>query len=291
MSLPSLAEWMSQLEELWSHCDTVLNDLSLANWQKKFGRHWKYMDIPCHLAYMDREVIAECIRRGSAMPAQARVFMRTHREFNEWNTHRLAEYRRGQTVEQSLHYMRAGRAAIRQAVAPLVDIDLNRPVWFSLAGFAGWRTVGFALEQCRQHTWAHFMQLQLRLNRKEPAVSPVIVHGALSSMIRSLKPLLNDRLAQGTNLTTALRLTEAGGGVWTIRVANGDCTITEGTPRHADLTLTLAPETFIEILSEMRSPLMALLTGRIQAHPWQCLPGFLKLFPRPHPDQTLKPVP
>ena len=289
--MPTLAGWMSQLEELWSHCDTVLNDLSPADWPKKFGRHWTYMDVPCHLAYMDLEIIAEGIKCGPAMPARAQVFMHTPREFNSWNTNRLAEYRRDQTVEQSLRYLRAGRAAIREAVAPLSDADLDCPVWFPLTGFAGWRTVGFALERCRQHTWAHFMQLRLRLNRKEPVVSPIIVHGALSSMIRSLRPLVNARLAQRTQLTTALRLTGKGGGVWTIQVANSDCTITEGAPVHADLTLALSPETFIEILSEMRSPLMAVLTGRIRVYPWQLLSRFLKLFPRPHPDQALQPVP
>jgi len=291
MTSPSLAVLMAHLEELWGHYDTVLQELAPEVWQHKFGREWVYADVPRHLAYFDQEVIAEGVACGPAAPAAQLAFMRTHREFNAWNARRLAEYRRDQTVEYALAQMQAGRAAIRQAVAPLGDADLDQPVWFPLAGFAGWRTVRYALEFCRQHTWAHFTQLRLRLKRATPVVSPAVTHGALNGVVHSLAPLLNHTLAQQVRLTAALVLTGPGGGVWAIRVADGECAITAGWPAHADLTLTQSPATLIEVLSGMRHPLTAVAAGRIRVGGWRRLPRFLQLFPRPRLDQPLKPVP
>lgn len=280
---------MSHLESLWACYDIVLDDLTRAKWQSKFGREWTYCDLPHHLAYFDHEVIAEGIRRGPATPPDQQMLMRTHRAFNDWNARRLAEGR-GQSPEQMMAHMHASRDAIRRAVAPWADADLERQVWISLTGFGGWRTARFALELCRQHTWMHLIQLRLRLHRRAPPIDPAISHGALNSIIRSFAILLNRPRAERIRLTTVLVFSGTGGGIWTVRVADGVCCIAEGGAARADLTLTQSPETLIEVLSAMRHPLTAALTGHIRVQGWRHVPAFLQLFPRPKLDQPLEPI-
>ena len=282
---------MAQLEELWMHCDAVLTTVPATKWHARFGRHWEYADVPRHLAYVDRAIVADGILFSTSMPKEKQIFMHTHRQFNEWNERMLAEYRRYDSFKLALEQMRRSRDDIRRATAPLTDADLDRPVWFPLAGFAGWRTVRYVLGFCRQHTWAHFTQLCLRLDLAPWKMSADIIHGAVDSIIRSLKPLLNNTLAQKVNFVTTLIITGSGGGYWVIKVSRGACIIieSENMRPQADMTLVLAPETLIEVLSEMRHPLTALFTGHIRVRGWWHLPTFLQLFPRPDPDRQMIP--
>ncbi len=285
----ALDELIAQLEELWSHCDEVFAKIPESKWPAKFGRHWEYADVPRHLAYVDRTVVADGIIFGKFMPPEKQIFMSTHRQFNEWNARMLAEYRRTDSVELALEQMRKSRDAIRHAVAPLNDTDLDQPVWFPLTGFAGWRTVRYTLGFCRQHTWAHFTQLCLRLKFTPWKMNPCIIHGAVDSILQSLLPLLNDTLAPKVDLSAALIVTGAGGGCWIIKVSHGECFISESeaAPPRTDIILTATPETLIEILSDIRHPLAAMLTGRLQVRGLRHLPVFLQLFPRPNPDKPL----
>jgi hypothetical protein len=288
----TLAELLGQLEELWSHCDHLLARIPESKWQSRFGQEWEYADVPRHLAYFDSEVVAAAIMHGPALPSEKQVFMHTHREFNDWNRHNLSHLRSAGPAEYALAQMCAARDAVRQSLAPLDDSSLERPAWVFLTGFAGWRTVRFVLEFCRQHTWLHFTQLRLRLGLDTPPVSPAIIHSAVNSIILSLAPLLNQPLAQRVPVLAVLTITGPGGDSWIIRVANGRCTILEGEPEpDADLKLVLTPETLIAILSKIESPLLAILTGRLQVSGWLHFLLFLWLFPYPRLDQTLNPVP
>ena len=287
----SLSELMMQLEELWSNCDEVFANIRTLKWEEKFGQHWTYADIPRHLAYVDRSVVADGIMFGAEMPTEKRLFMHSHRQFNEWNDRMLTQYRRPNSVQFALDQMQKSRGAIRDAVANLTDEDLVLPVWFPLTGLAGWRTVKFALEFCRHHTWVHFTQLCLRLQIAPSNISPRIIHGALDSLIYSLSPLLNESIAQKVSLATRLVVTGLGGGCWEIKVFDGKCIIAKAadiSPR-VNMILTLTPETLVEILSNMRYPIFAFLTGHLQVRGLRYLPVFLQLFPRPDPDRQLVP--
>jgi hypothetical protein len=292
MTTVAAAELMAQLEELWGHYDTLLGALAPADWKRKFGRDWDYGDVPRHLAYFDREVLTTGIERGPALPAERQVLMHTHREFNDWNDRNLAERRQQPMAGDSQAQLRATRDDIRRMVAPLTDADLERPIWISLPGVGGWRTVRFALEFCRQHAWMHFIQLRLRLKRLTPEVSPAITHGALNGIIRSFAGVLNRSLANRTRLTAIIVLTGSGGGAWSIRVADGACQMAEGCPAAGvDLTITQSSDTLIEVLSQMRHPLAAMLTGHMRVAGWRHLPRFLQLFARPAPDQLIALIP
>jgi hypothetical protein len=113
------------------------------------------------------------------MPADQQVGMLTMGDVSDWNARWFAKRSADQTTEQSLAQMRSSREAIRRAVAPLSDADLDRPVWFSLVSTRGWRTVGFALWLCLIHSWMECMQLRLHAQRDTPIPSPAITHTAV----------------------------------------------------------------------------------------------------------------
>ena len=58
------------------------------------------------------------------------------------------------------------------------------------------------------------------------------------SVLESLPFLLREERAAGADLTFEIRLTGLGGGVWTVRIADGACTVREGFAERADVRYT-----------------------------------------------------
>jgi DNA-binding HxlR family transcriptional regulator len=58
------------------------------------------------------------------------------------------------------------------------------------------------------------------------------------SVLESLPFMVREERAQGVDLTFEIRLTGLGGGVWTVRVADGACTVTPGFAERADVHYT-----------------------------------------------------
>lgn len=58
------------------------------------------------------------------------------------------------------------------------------------------------------------------------------------SVLESLPFLLRDERAQGVDLTFEIRLTGLGGGVWTVAIKNGVCTVASGFADKADIRYT-----------------------------------------------------
>jgi DNA-binding HxlR family transcriptional regulator len=58
------------------------------------------------------------------------------------------------------------------------------------------------------------------------------------SILESLPFLLREDRAGGVDLTFEIRLSGLGGGVWTVRIADGVCTVREGFAEHADVRYT-----------------------------------------------------
>jgi DNA-binding HxlR family transcriptional regulator len=58
------------------------------------------------------------------------------------------------------------------------------------------------------------------------------------SVLESLPFLLREERSAGVDLTFEIRLTGLGGGVWTVRIADGACTVREGFAQCADVRYT-----------------------------------------------------
>jgi DNA-binding HxlR family transcriptional regulator len=67
------------------------------------------------------------------------------------------------------------------------------------------------------------------------------------SVLESLPVLLREDRAAGVDLTFEIRLDGIGGGVWTVRIADGSCTVTPGFATHADVRYTADARTWCAI--------------------------------------------
>jgi hypothetical protein len=287
---PSLATLIAQLEEIWRHVDTLLDPLTPADWQRKHGKDWIFADLPYHLAYYDRDTVAKPIRIGQDLPSDQQKLMRTMGELDAWNARKFAERRPGQSVDESLAHMRASRDAVRQAVAGLSDADLDRRVFIHLVG-CGWVTVRLALQSCLVHTWAHFTEARLRLKRDSPIPSLSIVHTSLGFFLGMLPMMISRDKIPARPFTTMMSIGGPGGGNWTVRIANGTCTVAEERADTADMVMTYRDaETFVTTMRGMQNPMLAMLTGKIRVRGFRNMGTFGTLFAEPKPDQILEPV-
>jgi DNA-binding HxlR family transcriptional regulator len=66
------------------------------------------------------------------------------------------------------------------------------------------------------------------------------------SILESLPFLLREDRAQGVDLTFEIRLTGLGGGVWTVRIVDGGCSVVAGFADHADARVWCAVALGIE---------------------------------------------
>src|SRR6476469_3931029 len=227
---------MSQLEDLWSKLDHVLGSLTPEQWAARHGRDWTFADVPYHLAYFDRDMIAGAILRGPDLPPDEQSPIRGPAALDTWNAPYFAPHQRGEAeagVAQSLAERRAGRELLRRLAAGRDDADLQRPVFVRIRG---WVTVADALQTCHLHTFNHFTELMLRLKRTSPALDPRHEHLAMGTMMASFAAAMDARFAATLNqpVTVVMRFTGPGGGDWTLRVADGMLAVRAGAAPGAD---------------------------------------------------------
>ena len=120
--------------------------------------------------------------------------------------------------------------------------------------------------------------------------SPAQTHRALSYFMASFAQNLDRQRAAQASLTTLMDFSEPGGGVWTLRVANGICHVSEDREGHVDLMISQSPETFVKTRTGIEHPMLALWTGKIKVHGWRKLGVFEKLFPIQSLDFAPAPV-
>jgi ferredoxin/putative sterol carrier protein len=86
----------------------------------------------------------------------------------------------------------------------------------------------------------------------------------VDAMMRNMPQYFRSDEARGLDFTTRLDLTGRGGGAWTMRIAGGRCEVRPGTSAAADLAIRCPATLFLEIHRGERSPLWAMLTGRLR---------------------------
>jgi len=276
---------LADYESLWHCLDELFASMTPADWARRHGKDWRYADVPYHLAYFDRDIVIRPIERGADVPPGEQRVLRSMAELNDWNAQRFAQRPGSQTVEQSLGQMRASREGIRRLLSTLRDADLDRKAFVELPG-AGWTRVGTVLTMGCGHTWSELTALRLRMKRETPLPIPSATHRAIAMYMGFLPLFVNREQEAKATLTAILDFTGPGGGAWTIRVANGRTTVTEGRSTSADLTVTQSPDTFIKTRDKMHNPMVAMLTGKMKVRGFGKLGTFGKLFPPPSPGMT-----
>lgn len=202
--------------------------------------------------------------------------MATPEAIDAWNARMFAARPVYQIPEQSVCRWQLSCEAIYRLAARMNDADLERPVWMPL--FWGWVTVRDTLESCHNHDWSIFTQLRCYMGRTEPVPSPAVTHGYLESWMNVLPALLNQATADGQQFTTVMAFTDPDVGVWTVRVADGAATVSEGAVADADLVVTQSAVAFEKSIRRMQNPIQAILAGEIYFSNFESLVNFGKLF-------------
>ena len=81
------------------------------------------------------------------------------------------------------------------------------------------------------------------------------------SILESLPFLLRDDVARGTTMTFEVRLTGAGGGVWSVHIRDGACTVTRGFADRADVRYTAESRIWCGVALGMLDPRDAVKRG------------------------------
>jgi len=83
------------------------------------------------------------------------------------------------------------------------------------------------------------------------------------SILESLPFLLREDRAQGVNLTFEIRLTGLGGGVWTVRIGDGGCSVVAGFADHADVRYTADARVWCAVALGIEDPRKVYRTGEM----------------------------
>lgn len=83
------------------------------------------------------------------------------------------------------------------------------------------------------------------------------------SILESLPFLLREDRAAGAAVTFEIRLTGAGGGVWSVRIERGTCTVSSGFAAHADVRYTAEARIWCAVALGFRDPREAIRSGEL----------------------------
>jgi hypothetical protein len=271
---------LADLEDLWCCLDELFASLAVDDWLRRHGKHWIFADVPYHLGYFDRDVVAYLIECGPNLSTTEQWVARSNREVKAWNERMFARRAPDQSVVQSLAQMQASREAIRHVIGRMQDTDFDQPAWFPLL-VGGWVPSHAVLERCRLHTWSQFMELRLRHLASPERALPEL-HAATTHALGDLMgffPVLLDRVqAEQIGLMLAMVFSGPGGSTWTVRVDNGACTVSEGQAAQADLLVTQSPESFMKTRLALHDPVAAIQSGEIAVQGSEHLGAFAALF-------------
>ncbi len=282
---------LAGVENLWTCFDELLDSLRTPeDWAQKHGDDWTFADIPYHMMYTNRDLVAGPLRRGREVPDAEQKVQRTVGELNAWNAAKFAQRPTGQAPAEALAQWRAGRENVRHEIGALQDEDLmSRLVWFPLPS-CGWVpamvSAGFAVA----HTWSEFVQLRHIMGHATPVPDPMAVHTAIGFLQGLMPGGLNRGAAEGANFTAVLEYTGPGGESWTVRVSDGAATVAEEREPQPDLIIIQSPETFELVRQGKLNPAAAMQSGALKAVPMEQMATFGTLFPPPSLDTQIAPM-
>lgn len=98
---------------------------------------------------------------------------------------------------------------------------------------------------------------------EEGATQQQFTETSAQSILESLPFLLREERARGVRLVFEIRLTGAGGGVWTLRIEDGACTAEPGFAERADVRYTADARTWCTVALGLLDPREAVRTGAL----------------------------
>jgi hypothetical protein len=279
--------YVAELEALWRGFDETYAGLRPDYWRKPYGKDWRFADQPFHLAYFDRVIVAEPLEAGEDLPTGERWSLRCMGDIDQWNAGEFAKRPAGLTPEGSLAELRQVHGRIVAALGRFDDGDLDRARVFSHFFDLGFISLRELLETAGLHNWGELSELKWRLGRRVPEPPPAVTHRSLGYYLLTMRALCRPERASRP-FTVQFEFTGPGGSCWTMRVADGACTLAEEAAERPDLAFRMSPDSFnLAMIRRVVNPAAAMLTGRVRVRGLSKVPTFLRLFPQPQPDQPI----
>lgn len=295
-----VSRMLASLEEIWSALDVLFDEMSPADWQRPHGPDWVFADLPYHLAYIDRLVVARPVELGEELPVAEQVRLGSLNKLNAWNQANFAARPGGQNVERSLEQMRSSRDYVRQVTAELSDADLAKPAWFPLLNMRGFRTAQVALAFCAGHTWQHMEEARVRHGHAGTMVGPELTHTMLAGILPGI-PLylhipttslfLDAGRAKEQDFSFALNITGPGGGLWAFHASDEGWLVGEVESADTDLVLTQDLDTYIKLRHFISDVATLVKAGEIEVNDEQALAVYRQLFVIPDFDFVFPQMP
>jgi len=111
------------------------------------------------------------------------------------------------------------------------------------------------------------------------------------SILESLPFLLREDRARDVDLTFEIRLSGAGGGVWTVRIAKAECTVTRGFAERADVRYTADSSVWCGVALGLIDPRKALADGLLTKDGGrEALDHYFHQIPRPSGPVQIAPA-
>jgi hypothetical protein len=279
-------ELRTAIEDIYDRSDELMDSLSPQDWRRKHGDDWVMADVPYHLAYFDRVLVADALEHGEAATEAERFVFDTPNSIDAWNAERFAERPAGQTVEEAREQLAAVRADIRARLASLTDDNLEAQAWMPLAGL-GWRPARTVLGGCLMHNFSEHLQWRIRLGIDGFGPAPETAHIALDGFLRTM-PMTMNREEASDPFAARFSITSPGGGDWLLQTRDGDCEVSEDGTAPADVTMSMADDTFVRMASGISNPMWLMLTRRIKLKGMRRMMRFQKVFPPPRGDTQMR---
>lgn len=282
-----VARLAAELDDMWAFIDRLLDAVPVGRWTEQYGKDWTFQDVPWHLAYFDRIMIAEPLEAGRTLPASQQFNLGTTRELNAWNEAEFANRPSGCTPQRSIADLRAVHARIRGWLATADDSRLDEPVFDHFFG-NGWHgTVRAALRSAQMHSWGEGTELMVRLGRKD-AVPAAATRNAIEGYTGFMKYIADPAAAAKAPFTVVFDFTGPGGSPYTLRVTSEGAHVSNARSADADVVLTLDPVTFnCVMLRRMQNPMVAMLRRKIKVKGLRSMGRMQKVFRQPGLDERL----
>ena len=269
------------LELIWADLDELFADFSEADWARVHGPDWCFDDIPFHLAYFDRDLIARPLVAEDGPDAPTSRVFRTIGDLNDWNDGYFAARSVDHTLETSLADMHAARDEIRAALSDGRSAD--SPVFVSLPA-AGWVDAAGAVKRTRTHSWNHFAEARVRHGRPAPVPDATIIHDAISANL-GYRPLFCVADESTPPFAARLSIGGHGGGEWVIQIRDGACQVIEDASGTVDLTMSFEDvDAFAAMNFAVTAPPDLIETGRLHVSDMAAMARLGELIPPPGPE-------
>lgn len=276
----------TDLNDIWAFIDRLLDSVPADAWTNRYGPDWTYADVPWHLAYFDRIMLAEALESGAELPERERFNLRSMAEINRWNAQEFAKRPSDQGPQESIRELRAVHGRIGRALAGMTDADLDRPA-FNHFFSAGFETVRSGLRGGLLHSWGEATELMTRLGRHD-SVPAAATRNAIEGYLTFMAASADASQTGDKPFVLVMDFTGPTGGPYAVRVEKGKGRMVPGPAEDASLTFRLDPVVFNTVMiRRMQNPMLAMLTGKIRVKGFSKMPLMQKVFAPPTPDKQL----